>query len=623
VWHKAYDSKRVLPDSILSCIRPGSRVYIESGCGEPQYLVKQMISENKQLSDIEIYTTIPLAGFQDFGGQYGSRFRIKSFFVSPSMRSAFEEGNADHMPISTTGLTKLLAQGYIKINVALIQLTPPDKKGFMSLGLTVDITKTIIEMADIVIAQINPQMPRTFGDGFVHVDKVDYIVEYEEPLVEFPHEELDPETQKVGENIARLIEDGATIQVGFGRIPEAALLALGNKKDIGVHSEIITDAICDLVENRTITNEKKDINKGKVIASMCIGTKRIFDFVNDNPMVELKDFWYTSNLQSINSHSNMIAINGAVEIDLTGQSCVGMSEFMGYFGALGHAIFNQSAMFTPRGKGIIALRSTSRDGKFSRIVPSFTDSRVGIITTQEDINYVVTEYGYADLFGKSIRERALALITIAHPKFRRYLLEEAKRLNYIYQDQVLPPEDAIYPLGLEHEKIFGGDKLMIRPIKITDERAIQDLFYTMSQNDKFYRFLRNMSALHHQQAQPMVNADYKNSIALVVTQSSRREGSILASAQFARENKPGLEHACEFAIVVHPNWQNIGIGTYLFTKIVDIAHDLGFFQMNAYVWEDNEQMLRVFNKSAVYMRKSLANHVYTIEMDINDTTSSS
>ena len=556
------------------------------------------------------------SAFPTWGGEFGARFRIKSFFISPSLSSAFKEGNADHLPLSTRGLVKLVTQGYVKINVALIQLSPPDKQGFMSLGVTVDITKTIIDLADVVVAQVNRSMPRTFGDGFVHVDKVDYILEHDEPLVSFPREEADPETRREGENIARLGDDGATIQVGFGRIPEAALAALRDKKDLGVHSEILTDAMCDLVTTGVITNARKEINPGKMIASVCMGSRKVFDFVHDNPMVELREPAYVDDPQVIQAHRNLTAINGAVEIDLTGQSCVGMSEHMGYFGALGHALFNRAAMLTPRGKGIIALRSTSRDGRHSRIVPEFTDSRIGIITTQADIHYVVTEYGAVDLFGKSIRERALALITIAHPAFRSWLLGEAKRLKYIYQDQVLPSGEAIYPAHYETVHAFGGKPLLVRPVKVTDERGIQDLFYAMSQHDKFDRFLRNVTVLHHKQALPLVSADYRDAMALVLCEEDRRVEAVLAVAHFARETKPGLENTCEFAVMVHPNWQNIGIGSFLFSYMVEIARDLGFSDMRAYVWEDNAQMLKVFEKAGLKAQTSLANHVCTIDMTL-------
>lgn len=617
VWRANYEKKRVSPEHIIEAIRPGARIFIEAGCGEPQYLVKRLIVENKELSDVEIYTTIPLSAFSEFGGEFGSRFRVKAFFVSPVMSSAFVEGMADHTPVSSFSLTKLIKEGHIKIDTAIIHLSPPDEHGYMSLGVCVDITRTIIEYADTVIAQVNEEMPRTMGDSFIHIDKVNYIVEHNEPLIEDPPEEPDSETRLIGEHISRLVDNGATIQVGFGRLPNAALDAFKEKRDIGIHTEILTDFVCDLVKDGVITNKEKGVNPDKIVASLCLGTKKLFDFVHNNPRVELRSAEYTNNPVLIGRHNKMVAINGAVEIDLTGQSCVAMSDYMGYFGTLGDTDFNRGAMLSPGGKAIIALRSTSRDGRFSRIVPEFTDRKIGVITTQTDVNYVVTEYGSVNLFGKSIRERTLALITIAHPKFRAWLLEEAKRLKYVYGDQVLPPEYAMYPDKYEMGKTFDGRELFIRPIKITDERGIQDLFYAMSRVDKFYRFLRSVSALHHQQAQPLVNVDYKTAMALVVTEARNRDERILAVAHYTCEAVDRSSgETCEFAIMVHPNWQNMGIGSFLLRYLIDIAKDNGFKHMSAHVWEDNAQMLHVFKKAGYKIEDSLNNHVYNLSIDL-------
>ncbi|MCD6571423.1 MAG: GNAT family N-acetyltransferase [Deltaproteobacteria bacterium] len=617
MWKTDYEKKKVSPEDIIGAIRPGARIFIEAGCGEPQYLVKRLIIENKELSDIEIYTTIPLSGFSEFGGEFGSRFRVKTFFVSPIISSAFDQGRADHTPISSFNLTRLITGGHVKIDTAIVHLSAPDEHGYMSLGICVDITRTIIEYADTVIAQVNKEMPRTMGDGFMHVDKIDYIVEHDEALIEDTPEEPDAETGLVGENISKLIDDGATIQIGFGRLPNAALYALEGKRNIGIHTEILTDPICDLVKNGVITNRKKGINTDKIVASLCLGTKKLFDFVHNNPQVEFRPLEYTNDPVLIGRHNKMVAINGAVEIDLTGQSCVAMSDHMGYFGTLGHTDFNHGAMLSEGGKAIIALRSTSRDGRLSRIVPEFTDKKIGVITTQADVNYVVTEYGSVNLFGKSIRERTLALITIAHPKFRAWLLKEAKRLKYVYKDQMLPPEYAIYPEKYEIRKVFDGTELFIRPIKITDERGIQDLFYTMSKVDKFHRFLRSLSALHHQQAQPLVNVDYKSAMALVVTEARNKDGKILAVAHYTRDTASvSSEDTCEFAIIVHPNWQNMGIGSFLLGCLIDIAKNNGFTHMSAYVWEDNVQMLHVFEKAGYKIEYSLNNHVYDLSIDL-------
>lgn len=616
MWKAEYRRKKRELEDLSEIIKPGSCVYVESGCGEPKHLVRHLILENRKLCDVQVYTSVPLQTYSDFGGDYGSRFRIQSFFISPTISSAFAEGNADHLPLSTTGMHKLFSEGYIKINTAIIQLSPPDGKGCMSLGVMVDITRSIIATADVVIAQVNPKMPMTRGDSMIHLDDVDYIVEYDESLVSYKAEEPDPETIAVGQNIARLIEDGSTIQTGFGRIPDAALMFLKDKKNLCIHSEIITDNIADLALSGAISCNRGEKAGKKITASLCIGSERIFDYVNDNPMVEMKDISHISDPAAIMSLQKFIAINGAIEIDLTGQSCVGMGEHMAYFGALGHAVFNRTAMFTPGGKGIIALRSTSRDGNVSRIVPEFTDSKIGIITTQADINYVVTEYGCVNLFGKSIRERALALVTIAHPKFRQWLLDEAKRMKYVYQDQFLPPVDFPHPAPYEHTHSFGNEELLVRPIKVTDERPVQNLFYALSKDDRFQRFLMHVNTLHHKQAQDLVAVDYKNSMALVVQNAAVKQEQIIAVAHIAQEEDTKGRRVCEFAAMVDPAWQNKGIGTHLLKSMFHLGKKLGFERMRAYVWEDNRQMLRSFEKLGCGMTQELDCHVYRISISL-------
>jgi len=607
---KEYQNKRVSVEDILTLIAPGSSVYVESGCAEPQFLLKRLILDNTHLCDITVFTTIPLHPYADFGGENGSRFRIHSFFVPPSISGAFACGKTDHIPLSSEMMDPFISQGCIRINTAIIQLSPPDEKGFMSLGVTVHVMKSIIEKADVVIAQINNAMPVTCGDTLIHISEIDYLVEYNEPLLESSHEELDPETLEVGEHVALLVEDGSTIQAGFGRIPDAALRAMKGKKGLSIHSEIITDTVVDLVRSGAIADGEA------IVASLCIGTGCLFDHVRTNSAIQMKPLSYTSDPQVILSKSPFVSINGAVEVDLTGQSCVALNEQGAHFGALGHPLFNRVAQLSAGGKAIIALRSTSRDGSVSRIVPEFSDPRVGIITSQADISYVVTEYGHVNLFGKSIRERALALITIAHPKFRRWLLEEAKKLNYIYQDQLLPPEDSPYPAHYEQTCIFGGKRFFIRPVKITDERGVQNLFYAMSSDEKFHRFLMNLKALHHRQAQKMVNVDYRTSLGVVVENSDGRSTEIIAIAHIALDDGECSINTCEFAAMVHPAWQNRGIGSFLLKTMTGIAPQMGFTCMRAYVWEENTKMLKVFEKLRLPARIELEYHVVKLDLDL-------
>ncbi|MGC9323279.1 MAG: GNAT family N-acetyltransferase [Desulfomonilia bacterium] len=601
---------------IQDVIPSGSSVYIASGCAEPQFLVKRLLFDNTSISDVQVYTAVPLRTYADFGGEYGARFRIRSFFVPPGMKKAFAQGDTDHIPLSTDGMENLFERGCIKINTALIQVSQPDEAGYMNLGISVESLRAVIQHSDMVVAQVNRFMPKTFGDTRIHIDQIDYIVEHDEPLVSFAFEEPDPETQQVGLNIARLIEDGSTIQVGFGRIPDAALKSIRNKRDIEIHSEIITDNMVDLADSGVIRNNDRTDGTASFTGSLCIGTDKLFHYVNNNPTVVMKPFSTICDPKIIQHHEKFVAINGALEIDLTGQACIGLNEHGGHFGMLGHSVFNRSAVFSSGGKGIIALRSTSRDYSLSRIVPDFSENRVGIITTQADIGHVVTEYGCVDLFGKSIRERALSLITIAHPRFRRWLLDEAKRLRYIFQDQVLPPEDSLYPYRYEDTVELDGKALEIRPVRITDEREVQNLFYTLSCDEKFYRFLMNMNSLHHSQAQSLVNVDYRSSMGLVVSYRNGRQETVVAVAHIAPDEDSDIEKVCEFAVIVHPLWQNKGIGTFLIRRMAQIARDLHFEGMRAYIWEDNEKMLKAFQKIGLCVCSSTDCHVCTLDMKI-------
>ena len=302
MWREEYEKKKVGVEGLAGLIHPGSCVYVESGCGEPQHLAKHLVFDNAALLDVQVYTSVPLRTYPDLGGDCGSRFRLQSFFISPGMSSAFTEGNADHLPLSTTGMYKLFSEGYIRINVALIQLSPPDGRGRMSLGVSVDITRSVIENADVVIAQVNRAMPKTRGDTLVSLADVDHIVEFDEPLVSFCHEEPDPEILAVGRNVARLVEDGATVQMGFGRIPDATAIFLRDKKNLRIHSEVITDTVVDLVASGAVEGPSDDPVSGRITASMCIGSERVFDFVNDNRLVELKDIIHVTNPYSILAH---------------------------------------------------------------------------------------------------------------------------------------------------------------------------------------------------------------------------------------------------------------------------------------------------------------------------------
>jgi len=588
---------------------------VETGCGEPSHLVDELIMRNLHLSDVQVFTTLPLAPYTDFGGTTGDRFRIHSFFVSPGLTGPFSTGKADHIPLTSESLDRMIREGGIRVNTALIQVTPPDGDGTVSLGVSVDVVRTVIERADTVIAQVNANMPFTYGDSLLDISDIDYVVEHHGPLLVYGAEEHDHETREIGVHVARLVPDGATLQVGFGRIPQAAVRAMLSKRDLSVRSEIVTDAVMDLVKSGVITRDRP------VKTSMCIGTEELFRFVHKNPLIEMTSLSRLADPREILEGGCFVAINGAVEIDLTGQSCMTLSEMGSYLGALGHPHFNRVAQMTPGGKAVIALRSTSRDSCMSRIVPRFTDTRMGVFTTQTEVEYVVTEYGCANLFGKSIRERALDLITIAHPKYRKWLLEEAKRMHYVYPDQVIPSAGAVYPSHLEHVRVFRGTEVFFRPARVTDERAVQNLFYSLSSDDRFHRFLIHLTSLHHAQAQRMVNCDYRDTMALVAEVGPESSRELVAIAQVCRDTPDGAgddRRVCEFAAMVHPGWQNAGLGTYLAKVMAELARAMGFDILRVNVWEENVRMLGVLSRLNMHMSATVDSRVIRMDFDLHE-----
>ena len=361
-------------------------------------------------------------------------FKHKAFFIGGNARKAVNEGRADFIPIFLSEVTMLFKKGIIVPDIALINVSPPDDHGFCSYGIDVGNIKTPAEKSKIVIAQINPEMPRGLGNSFIHLNKIDFIVEHEEPLMQLP--QVDPNASaevlaaydKIGQYIAEMIEDGSTLQMGIGAIPDSVMKYLKDHKDLGIHTEMFSDGIVELVEEGIINGEQKTLHPGKIIAGFVLGTKKSFDFIDNNPIFEFHPQEYVNDPFIIAKNNKMVAINAAIEIDLTGQVCADSIGTKFYSGIGGQVDFIRGAAHSEGGKPIIALPSTTKDGKISRIVPTLKTG-AGVVTSRGDVHYVVTEYGVANLFGKSIRERVTSLIKIAHPKFRDELTEFAK-INY-------------------------------------------------------------------------------------------------------------------------------------------------------------------------------------------------
>lgn len=617
-WQKQYPHKFVSTDDIFKNIHAGDRIFISTGCGEPQYLVNQLAAyveaHPKAFFDAEVLQvwTLGVAPYTD--EKLKHNFRHNSFFISHHTRDAVNRGKADYTPIFLSDLPALFRRRQVPIDMALIQTSPPDARGYLSLGVSVDIVKAALESADLVVAQVNRHMPRVHGDSFIHIDEIDYLVPHDEPLLEYCPGQVDPEIAgKIGSYVARIVEDGDTIQVGYGSVPNAILASLHDKKHLGVHTDLLSDGILELMKSGVIDNSRKTINRGKTIASYCMGSHSSYEWINDHPAIELKGIDYTNNPLLIARHENMVAINSALEIDLTGQATAESLGTLFYSGIGGQASFIRGAAMAPGGKTILALQSTSRDGSTSRIVPLLQQG-AGVTLTRGDIQYVVTEYGQAYLHGKNIRERAMSLIAIAHPKFRPWLIEEAKKLSLIYKDQAyFPGEKGEYPEHLEtHRTTKAGISLFLRPVKISDESLLKDFFYALSDKSLYQRFLTIRRHMPHEELQKhFVVIDYTKEMIILAVKRYLGHEVITGVAQYCIDESA---LSAEVSIVVRDDFQRKGIGFELLSYLVYVAQKQGLQIFQANIMPGNQAVLRLIDKMGLRTERKWDGGVFNIKI---------
>lgn len=615
-WKEIYPEKFLSENQIFRRIHRGNRIFIGTGCGEPQSLVRaltQYVQDHPtSFCDAEVLQvwTLGIAPYAD--EKFKTYFRHNSFFIARNTREAVNRGLADYTPVFLSHLPNLFYRGIIPIDVALIQTSPPDDHGFMSLGVSVDIVKAATEIASCVIAQVNSFMPRVHGDGFIHIEDVDFILHYDEPILEYVSEADTEIAQQIGKYVSRLIRDGDTIQVGYGSIPNAILANLIHKKHLGVHSELLTDGIVELMKRRVIDNSQKTINRGKTVASFCMGRKDTYDYIHDNPAIEFRTIDYTNNPLIIAQHENMTAINSALEIDLTGQATAESIGKFFYSGIGGQADFMRGAVLARNGKTILALPSTAENGKLSRIAP-FLKEGAGVTLHRGDVHYVVTEYGIAYLKGKNIRERAMALISIAHPDFRPWLMEEAKRLNLIFKDQAfIPGKRGEYPEHLEtHRTTKSGLEILLRPVKLSDEPLLKEFFYSLSENTLYRRFLSVRKDMPHERLQSFVVIDYtKQMVLLAVIEKGERE-EVVGMGQYHIDE---TTYTAEVGFAVKDDYQNKGIGTELLSYLTFIAKREGLLGFYAEVLVENRPMLHLFEKMGFEIEKRREEGIYELKI---------
>ncbi len=599
-----------------------------TGCGEPQHLVRSLLEfvkeRPKAFLDAELINIVTLGVAPYTDEKFQSNFRLNSFFIGDHTRNAVNRGEADYTPIFLSNLPQLIRSERIPLDVALIQTTLPDKDGRLNLGVSVDIVRTAVEKAGIVIAQPNSHMPAINGDGWIRMDDVDYLIPWDEPLLEYIEDVPGEIAQRIGKYVARIVEDGSTIQVGYGSIPNAIVSSLKKKKHLGVHSELLSDGIAGLIRDGVVDNSNKSINPGKTIATFCMGHRSTYDFLRNNDSIEFRTIDYTNNPLIIAQNSKMIAINSALEIDLTGQATAESLGHSFYSGIGGQADFMRGTAIAPGGKTVLALPSTAlvtsadssddeasqKGGRVSRIVP-FLGEGAGVTLTRGDIHYVVTEYGIAYLHGKSIRERAMALIAIAHPLFRLWLIEEAKRMHLIYPDQAfIPGVQGEYPEELEAWKTTRtGLGILLRPVKISDEPLLKDFFYSLSDESMYQRFISARRDIPHQELQKFAAVDYFQKMVLVATVEEDGIESICGLGQYGINSDM---FTADVALVVRDDCQNHGIGGELLAYLTYLAKRQGLLGFTAEVLAGNDPVFHLFKKMGFAVSKRRDSGVYEL-----------
>jgi acyl-CoA hydrolase/GNAT superfamily N-acetyltransferase len=586
-----YPDKVKNAQQALLAIEPGQRVFIGTACATPRTLVAALEALSKPPPDVELVHFITTNAFaQDEIGRTRTKYRHRTFFVSSDIRDAVMQGAAEYVPIQISQVPELIARGSLPIDIAMIQVSPPDAFGYVSFGISVDITPSAVAAAKWVIAEVNPAMPRTQGDTTLHVRDIDVLVPVDTPVTEYIHV---PVTEQVVQQIARyiagIIDDGSTLQIGLGRIPNEALRYLADRRDLGIHSDVITDAILPLLQHGILTGQEKSQSKGKIVASFALGSRALYDAMDGNALFSLHSISWVANEEVIAAQHKMVSVSQAFSIDLTGQVCVDQFEGQLYGGLGAQVEFVRGTARSKGGKPIVCMTSTTDDGARSRIRAVLAPGEAASLA-RSDVHYVVTEFGIAYLHGKSIRERALTLIAVAHPKFRDKLLDEAKALGFLEAsctiNNVLP-----YPVEDERKVELRNRKTVtIRPAVVSDAGDIRSLFYRLPEHDRYTRFFRRVRSLSNNDVQRLCNVDYNLAVAFVAVHGSREDGHIVGHGSYFVNPSSNI---AETAFMVDPAWQGVGLGGSLQKCMVEHAKKRGIRGFQAEILPTNASMIKL------------------------------
>ncbi|MFO7713210.1 GNAT family N-acetyltransferase [Desulfosarcina sp.] len=616
-WADGYVQKRCTAEDAIGHIRPGQRVFIGSSCGEPQHLVKTLSEATEWFTDLEIVRlmsleTAPLSLIAD--RTRGQRLNIRSFYMGSAKSKHLAEKARFLTPLNLSAVPRLFKSRRMPIHVALIQTTPPDDFGWLSLGVSVDITLAAANSANLVIAQVNPEMPRVLGRSFIHVNDVHLVVEKQEPILTLPTVPESEAADTIARLIARLIEDGSTLQISPGTAPQATLMTLADKNDLGIHTQYLTNEIMHLFARGVITNRRKGLNNGKMVASSAIGSPGLYEFIDNNPGIEFHPSDYVNAPGIIAAHNKMVSLSVAMAMDLTGQVAADALEFNNFSGVTGMLDFIRGAFQSEGGRSIIMLPATALGGKKSRVVPMLSDT--AIVVPRADVHYVATEFGVVNLFGKSLQERAMAMISIAHPDFRDELLHQAKQLKLIGAQRTLKGAlQGVYPLRLEETLVIDGQNVTIRPAKPVDERRIQEHFYTLGKNDILARFFHEKTSFGTDDVGDVSQVDYIRNLTILAVVGEFGFGKVVGIGEYL------LDPACnlaEVAFSVSGAWQGKGLGRRMMKKLFEGARENGIAGFTAYTAPGNKAMISLFNSLPVNVSTTMEDGMAALECRFDD-----
>ena len=608
-YRKQFEDKIIDFDEFVLLVKPGNRIFLSSGPAAPvQTIIDLVKSKNLHIQDLEIIQLITVLEEENNFDFSTTRFRLRTFNVGESITREVQEGNVDFIPANLIEIPAIFSTGALSVDIAIIQTTPPDERGFMRLGIAVDVANLVMKKADLVIAEINPNVPVTYGETTIHADQVDYMIESSHEMIVRERMPVDATLDRIGWHISNLIMDGATVVLHVGRIFDAVAFYLKDRKNLGILAHVISDWVMDLIESGAISLERNRFTGGLITTSYCYGSKELYEYIDRNPLFEFYPIALLANPFVIRRVNRLVSIMNVKKIDVTGESVIfhsGDNLLSGYESKLNFAV---GATFSKKGKAIVALRSVDQNGK-SNIVLSHDDADASRVRSTLGVTrYVVTEYGVANLFGKSVRERLLAMIDIAHPDHRESLLSEAKDFGYAYSDQIYVSQHAMnYPFDLETTAMFkNGLEVKFRPIKSSDEDSMRRLFYQFSDEAKYFRYFVRKPVMPHREMQKYVNIDYTTILSIVGIVEKDRSEKIVAEARFAFDK---LNDNFETAFIVDEQYQGKGIATFMLNYLIRIARERDIRELIAYVLPENRSMIKVFDRACVPAEKGFEDGV--------------